>query len=93
MENIKITGTSTKPEVFFESGGKFSISGKSIPDNAVKLFEPLHNYVLNFNSDRIELDINLEYLNTSSSMQLFTLLRNIENNSHVKDILVTCHFS
>ena len=58
--------------------GDLTFSGKSIPENAAKLYEPVLNwveeYILNACSDT-DLRINLEYYNTASSIWLTKIIK------------------
>jgi SiaC family regulatory phosphoprotein len=58
--------------------GEFIFSGKSIPENAAKLYEPVFNwvsqYILNARPTT-NVRINFEYFNTSSSLWLAKILK------------------
>ncbi len=68
------------------------IEGRSLPDNAIKAFDPLFRWVESLRTEKVRFSINLEYLNTSSSMQLFKLLKLLEENCEIKEIEVLWHF-
>jgi hypothetical protein len=88
MKNLAIEGTMSSPTVLFKDDGNFLIEGRSLPDNAIKAFEPLFCWIGSFSGEKVKFSINLEYLNTSSSMQLFKLLKTLEENAEIKDIEV-----
>jgi SiaC family regulatory phosphoprotein len=58
--------------------GEFIFSGKSIPENAAKVYEPVFNwisqYILNARPTT-NVRINFEYFNTSSSLWLAKILK------------------
>jgi SiaC family regulatory phosphoprotein len=60
--------------------GEFIFSGKSIPENAAKVYEPVFNwvsqYVLNARPTT-NVRVNFEYFNTSSSLWLAKILKNL----------------
>ncbi len=92
MENLVIEGTMSSPRVVFNHDGNLLIEGRSLPDNAVKAFEPLFSWMNSFRTEKVKFSIDLEYLNTSSSMQLFRLLRILEENCDIKEIEVIWHY-
>lgn len=86
MSDLVIEGTSSSPLMKFKTDGKFEISGKSIPSNAHRLFEPVFNWLKDYNSEKTVFTFKLEYLNTSSSKILFDILLNVKEKS--EDVLV-----
>lgn len=92
IENLSIAATRQMPEVVFEANGKLSISGRAIPDNAVPFFEVLREWIDKLECPEITFDINLEYMNTSASMQLFSLLRCLEDKNSIINLTVTWHY-
>lgn len=82
----------SSPRVLFKNDGNFLIEGRSLPDNAVKAFEPLFSWIHSVRAEKVKFSINLEYLNTSSSMQLFKLLKTLEENCEIKEIEVIWHY-
>ena len=63
-----------------------------MPDNASRFFEPLFEWVERLAAPKVVFDINMEYLNTSSSMQLFSLLRKLEENCLIEELTVNWHY-
>ena len=92
LENLIIEGTSSSPSVFFETNGHLHISGRSMPDNPSKAFEPLFVWLEQLEVNTILFDIQLDYLNTSSSLQLFTLLRMIDESEIFEKCTVNWHY-
>ena len=92
MDNLAIKGTMFSPRVLFKHDGHLLIEGRSLPDNAIKSFEPLFIWIDSVRAEKIKFSINLEYLNTSSSMQLFKLLKMLEENCEIKEIDVLWHY-
>ena len=68
------------------------MAGKAIPDNAIAFFEPLFMWIENLVCEKVVLDISLEYMNTSATMQLFGLLRMLEENCSIHEITVNWHY-
>lgn len=92
IENLRIEATKQMPEVNFDVNGNLSISGRAIPDNAVPFFEVLKSWIDKLDCSEIIFDINLEYMNTSASMQLFSLLMLLEEKSSVTKVTVNWHY-
>ena len=60
-----------------------SISGRSIPDNSIELYQPLLDCVqanLQTDGTSLEISIRLEYFNTSSSKCIMDLLKRVEKS-------------
>ena len=58
--------------------GDFIFSGRSIPENAAKVYEPILNWVTEYilhARPTTNLRLNLEYFNTSSSLWLAKILK------------------
>lgn len=92
MENLIVERTTSLPGVLFRSDGNFLIEGRSLPDNAAKTYEPLFSWIESFSGEKIKFSINLEYLNTSSSLQLFRFLKLLDSNCEIKEIDVIWHY-
>lgn len=81
MENLKLEGSAKTPSISFSPAGKLELRGRSIPENSVEFYKPLHDWVeaygQNPSSDTI-VDIKLEYFNTSSSKCILDLFKKLE---------------
>ena len=76
---LYIEQTPKTPQVDLNQlNGELILSGRSIPENAAKVYEPILNwvseYILNARSTT-NLRLNLEYFNTSSSIWLLKILK------------------
>ncbi len=92
MENLIIKGTQTTPTVAFSIDGKLKIQGRMITDNPVTAFKPLFDWVDELQCSRIIFDIEIDYMNTSASMQLFSLLEKIESKKEFESVKVNWHY-
>ncbi len=86
MENLFIEGSDSLPQVEFNTSGKLKIEGRALPENAHDFFKPLITWVKEFAIDELNLEIILEYFNTSVSKQLYDFLKAIESNPKYKTI-------
>ena len=92
LNNLSIAGTKTAPQIEFNADGHLKIEGRFLPDNAALVFKPLFDWIMNLDVEKIEFDINLEYINTSASMHLFSLLRKLEEKCHINELIVNWYF-
>ena len=92
MEKLFYEPTSSLPLADFNVDGRLKLEGKSIPENASRFFDPLINFVDQLTVTKVIMDINLIYFNTSSSKKIMELLRHLDNNDKVQDILINWHF-
>jgi len=83
MDNIYKESTDKTPEVkFITEEGLMEIKGRSIPENSLKFYEELLNWVEHYSEnahDVTNVNIHLEYFNTSSSKCLLDLFKKMEN--------------
>ena len=87
-----IESTRNTPTINFNAeNGSLEISGRSMPENTRKFYDPIIAWLHNFKPDpslEISLTINLSYLNTSSTIAMLEVLKTIaklkENGNTVK---------
>ena len=91
-ENLSIEASKQMPEVVFETNGNLRIAGRAVPDNAVPFFQVLSEWIEGLECEEVFFDINLDYMNTSASMQLFSLLRQLEQKQEIKKLVVYWHY-
>jgi hypothetical protein len=92
MEKILSEPTSHLPLVDFNPEGNLKLEGRSIPEDACKLYNPLIEFVDQLNVIHVTFDINLEYFNTATSKKLLELLKHLDANNKIKVVLVIWHF-
>ena len=88
MDPIKIEGTRKTPDIYFDSNkGIVEIEGRSIPENSIEFYKPLVDWLDGYAdtpASKTEVNIKLEYFNTSSSkciLDVFKKLETIYKNS------------
>ena len=83
MESIIIEGTPKTPTVEFNAEeGKVEIKGRSIPENSVEFYNPLIAWLEAYGSnpkDVTQVNIQLEYFNTSSSKCILDVFKKLES--------------
>ena len=93
MEALYINNTEETPEVILDSAKKvFSLSHRSLPENAIGFFAPVFQWIEEFSvkpdADDIEFVFNLEYFNTASAKQIAKVLLMLEKLSEKIDIQI-----
>lgn len=83
MKNLHIEATKYTPEVNFNaSTGILNITGKSYPENTFEYYKPviswLEEYFKNLNDEKVVINLDLEYLNSSSLKAYFDLFDILE---------------
>lgn len=86
MDDLIIQSTTSTPEIDFTRSGKLSIKGKSLPEDPRKFYEPIFKWAESFSTDVVEIDVKLEYVNTSSSKRIIELLKIIDCNKEIRKI-------
>ncbi len=93
MKNYRIEETEDTPQINFEADTHvFTISGRSLPENALDFYAPILEMVdktLNEEENtNFTFEIKIEYFNTSSSKQLAKLFLTIEKYYEKHDIVI-----
>lgn len=82
MEAISIEGTPKTPTVTFDTGkGFLEIKGRSIPENSIEFYKPITDLLEKYaSSPQAETNVNiqLEYFNTSSSKCILDIFKKLE---------------
>lgn len=96
MERYFVDHTEDTPQVNLDLDNMiFSISGKSLPENAVAFYLPILDWFKQLNSDIITsftFDIKLDYFNTASAKQITKLLLILQNCSKTISIVINWHY-
>jgi hypothetical protein len=98
MQDIHITATDRTPEVRFAFGeGKLSLTGESYPEDAAAFYGPLFQalgvFVAQLKAEKLSMDLQLDYFNSSSAKALMRIFQLLEDTA-VKgnDVRVNWHF-
>ena len=74
----------------------FLFEGRSLPENTVKFFEPVMNWLREYKenpNDETEVHMNFVYFNTSSAKLLLEVLRELENIHKMdKPVKIVWHY-
>ncbi len=88
MQDLFIQGTDSLPTVSFCVNGELKISGRALPEDAAKFFNPMLAWVREFEGNGINLEMKLDYFNTSVSKQLLDLFKHIDNKKSILTVNV-----
>jgi len=88
MKTINRNATNITPAVTFAENSKLLIKGRSIAEDVLKFYQPLIDWAGKLNISSLTVDINLEYVNSSSSKKLFSLLKVLDTNTSIKDLTI-----
>jgi hypothetical protein len=83
--------TNTTPAIVYNEN-KLIIKGRSIPLSEAKFYDPYIEWAKDFKAPTFMVDINLEYMNSSSSKKLLHLLRSLDSNLMIKDLNINWFF-
>lgn len=97
MRKINIKETSKTPRIVFDGDvGVLELYGRSIPENSLEFFEPLHEWLVEYSQNAQEktiIEMKLEYFNTSSSKCILDLFKRLESmNGIVTDVHVNWYY-
>jgi hypothetical protein len=92
MNNIQIEPTNSTPAVLFNTSGRLLIEGRSLPENTIKFYMPLIEWVRQLTATVVKIDINLEYLNSASSKKLLEMLKVLDANNNIRELIINWHY-
>lgn len=82
MKAFDVPGTDETPRILFDKeNGVFEISGRSLPEDSAEFFDPVLEWVKEYQKDpnsSTELVLKLDYLNTASSKFIQDILTAFE---------------
>jgi len=77
--SLKIEQEKKMPRISFDNAkGKFEIEGAILPENSIKFFTPLVDYIKEYLKNPLPtttVDLYIVYFNTSSSKQVYELIK------------------
>ncbi len=92
-KEMRIGGAEDTPKIVLDkTTNEFEISGRSLPENAIKFYAPVQVWVEQYAKDpnpSTEVVINFDYFNSSSVIQIFEVLLKFQKiHSSGKDVKV-----
>lgn len=96
MDAINLEGTPKTPTVSFDAGsGILEIKGRSIPENSVEFYKPLVDWLDDYAkspSENTQVNIQLEYFNTSSSKCILDVFKKLELVKATKNVVINWYY-
>lgn len=86
MNDLILQKTDSLPAICFMSTGEMKITGRALPEDAVRFFQPLFEWINGYTGESVNVEINLDYFNTSVSKQLLDLFKMIDKNPNIKSV-------
>lgn len=92
MEKLVIEKTDTTPEINFNpETGLLKITGRSIPLNPKRFYEPVLNWIASYApiaKDTTVLDVYMDYFNTASTFLITDVIRQLNNSLNGKTLTI-----
>ena len=99
METLSLQGSPKTPTIEMNAGsGVIEIKGRSIPENSIDFYRPVVEWLDTYAetaADVTEVNIQLEYFNTSSSkciLDVFKKLENVFKNNGDKGVTINWYY-
>ena len=92
MNSLVIQKTDSTPEISFLQKGELKITGRSLPEDVHKFYDPLIDWIKQLNVEKVKVDLKLEYLNTSSTKKILNLLIALDENENVSEININWYY-
>ena len=92
LKKLSIKALYNTPSVDFNPGnGNFYLTGKSIPENAIKFYEPLVEWLNKYVKvarEETNLHLNLEYFNTASAIWISKIVKILSKIDNLDKLLI-----
>jgi hypothetical protein len=83
MEDLQIRPTKNTPLVDFFTSGKLVMAGSAFAENSKEFFDPIIDWIEELRVEKVDFDLVLEYINTSSAKKLYELLQKLQSNRNI----------
>jgi len=88
MKSMHIEETLGTPKVDLNPNGELLIQGRSLPIDPVGFYNPIIDWVMACEISSVQLNIRLDYLNTSSAKQLYSIIMLLKENPSVTSLII-----
>jgi hypothetical protein len=92
MNPLIIEQTKYSPRVELNPNGEIYIQGRSIIEDPFTFYNPILSWARNTTFSALNVKIKLEYLNTSSSIQIYNLLNIIQENNIGEKVIISWYY-
>jgi hypothetical protein len=84
--------TKGTPRVRLYPNGEMYIEGRSLPEDPIEFYSEILRWVTKCECENVSINIRLEYMNTSSSKELYTFFNYIKRNATIKHAIVNWYY-
>lgn len=92
MERLEIEGSTHTPSVEFDPSGRLKMEGRSFPEDVMKFYQPLIEYVIALEVENVVVDVNMDYFNTASSHKMLDLFKHLDANNKIGSVTINWHY-
>ncbi len=92
MENLQIDPSQKTPMVDFSMNGRLVLAGSSYSENSREFYNPIINWIGELQTEKVDFDLILDYINTSCAKKLFELLKTLDANTSVSAININWYY-
>ena len=92
MNSFNDNITKYTPTVSYGEDGKLLLKGRCMPEDVAAFFKPLIDWAYALKIESLTVDIDLDYLNSTSSRKLLDLLKILDANNNIKEFIINWHF-
>ena len=92
MDALLIDETKGTPRIRLYPNGEMFIEGRSLPEDPIRFYNPVLEWVKNCKAEVVSVEIRLDYMNTSSSKEMYTFFNLIKENPYIKNTSVTWYY-
>ena len=97
METLSIEGTPKTPTIKFDATSTtLEVKGRSIPENSIEFYKPLVDWLEKYAakpSGKTNVNIQLEYFNTSSSKCILDVFKKLEGiHKGGNEVVINWHY-
>jgi hypothetical protein len=93
MDIIHIKATNSTPEIQYSEDGRLLIKGRSINEGGINFFQPLIDWAETLQIKILTVDINLEFVNSTSSKKLLILFKTLDTNKNIRKLLLNWYYA
>jgi hypothetical protein len=85
MKDLQIQPTSNTPLIDFFTSGKLIFAGSAFPENSKEFFDPIIDWIVELETNSVDFDLIIEYINTSAAKKLLELLQKLQANDKIQE--------
>ena len=92
MNTLDYKATPSTPEIYYGGDDKLLIKGRSMPEDVKIFYQPLLDWAGSIQISTLSVDMNLEYMNSSSPKKLIYVLKILDANNNIKKLTINWYY-